>query len=57
MKKIFSIVLVFCMIASLAACGQKQPSGQSSPDGTPDTVEKTVITGSISHSSAPRIDL
>lgn len=53
MKKIFSIVLVFCMIASLAACGQKQPSGQSSPDGAPDTVEKTVITGSISHSSAP----
>lgn len=52
MKKAISLVLPLCMILSLAACGQRTDDNASTPDNT-GTAEKTVITGSISHSSAP----
>ena len=52
MKKAISLVLALCMILSLAACGQRTDDNASTPDNT-GTAEKTVITGSISHSSAP----
>ena len=52
MKKAISLVLALCMILSLAACGQRTDDNASTPDNT-GTAEKAVITGSISHSSAP----
>ena len=48
MKKALSLVLALCMVFSLAACGEKEPD----PVET-DTPTQEVITGSISHSSAP----
>lgn len=47
MKKALSLVLALCMIFSLAACGAKEPAPVE------ENPEKEVITGSISHSSAP----